>query len=92
MPLVPRLADPSGQIAAIRPESKGNRTRKRIDGLGCGHFRQPHSGNKNGDAGGLARVCESSNVVEPGSSGSEADLLASLTELIGECEKRVAVT
>ncbi|MFQ5765821.1 MAG: ribonuclease J, partial [Rhodospirillales bacterium] len=45
-----------------------------------------------GDAGVLAMVCDSTNVFEPGSSGSEADLLASLTELIGGCEKRVAVT
>ncbi len=45
-----------------------------------------------GEEGVLAAVCDSTNVFNPGTSGSEADLLASLTEVIGECENRVAVT
>ena len=45
-----------------------------------------------GEAGVLAMVCDSTNVFNPGSSGSEADLLASLTELIGASENRVVVT
>ena len=44
-----------------------------------------------GDEGVLALVGDSTNVFTPGESGSEADLLASLTRLIGECENRVAV-
>ena len=44
-----------------------------------------------GDDGMLAVVCDSTNVFVPGTSGSEADLLASLTALIGKCERRVAV-
>ncbi len=45
-----------------------------------------------GDDGVLAMVCDSTNVFVEGESGSEADLEATLTKLIGECEKRVAVT
>ena len=44
-----------------------------------------------GDEGVMALVCDSTNVFDPGQSGSEADLLASLTELISQCKKRVAV-
>ncbi|MDA0304741.1 MAG: ribonuclease J [Proteobacteria bacterium] len=44
-----------------------------------------------GDEGVLALVCDSTNVFNPGSTGSEADLLDSLTEVIGECQGRVAV-
>ncbi len=44
-----------------------------------------------GGEGVLAIVCDSTNVFNPGTSGSEADLLESLTELIRKCENRVAV-
>ena len=44
-----------------------------------------------GEEGVLALVCDSTNVFTPGDSGSEADLLESLTDLIGKCGKRVAV-
>ncbi|NQU62479.1 MAG: ribonuclease J [Rhodospirillales bacterium] len=44
-----------------------------------------------GDEGVMALVCDSTNVFDPGQSGSEADLLESLTALIGQCKKRVAV-
>jgi len=44
-----------------------------------------------GDDGVLAMVCDSTNVFSPGESGSEADLLPNLTELIGEAKRRVAV-
>ena len=46
---------------------------------------------KLGDKGVLAMVCDSTNVFAPGESGSEGDLLESLTQVIGECETRVAV-
>jgi ribonuclease J len=46
---------------------------------------------KLGDEGVLALVCDSTNVFTPGESGSEADLLDSLSNLIGECQGRVAV-
>ena len=46
---------------------------------------------KLGDEGVLALVCDSTNVFTPGKSGSEADLLDSLSQLIGECQGRVAV-
>ncbi len=45
-----------------------------------------------GEEGVLALVGDSTNVFVPGSSGSEASLLANLTELIGTCKNRVAVT
>ncbi|MHA1599107.1 MAG: ribonuclease J [Alphaproteobacteria bacterium] len=45
-----------------------------------------------GDEGTLAIVCDSTNVFSPGSSGSEGDLLASLTDIIGKLEGRVVVT
>jgi len=44
-----------------------------------------------GDEGVMAIVCDSTNVFSPGDSGSEADLLPSLTDLIGQCDGRVAV-
>lgn len=40
----------------------------------------------------LAMVCDSTNVFTPGHSGSEADLLQSLTDLVSGCSQRVAVT
>ncbi|MDP6805927.1 MAG: ribonuclease J [Rhodospirillales bacterium] len=45
-----------------------------------------------GDEGVLAMVCDSTNVFEPGSSGSEADLLESLSAVIGESQNRVVVS
>ena len=45
-----------------------------------------------GEDGVLAMVCDSTNVFVPGTSGSESDLLASLTDIIGDCRGRVAVT
>ncbi len=45
-----------------------------------------------GDAGVLALVCDSTNVLEPGRSGSEAAVRAALIELIGRQPGRVAVT
>ncbi len=44
-----------------------------------------------GDAGVLAMVCDSTNVFEPGESGSEGDLEANLTAAIKECGGKVAV-
>jgi len=44
-----------------------------------------------GDEGVLAIVCDSTNVFNPGESGSEADLLENLTAAIGECDGKVAV-
>jgi len=44
-----------------------------------------------GDEGVDAIVCDSTNVFEPGQSGSEADLLSNLTEAIAECTGKVAV-
>jgi len=46
---------------------------------------------KLGDEGVLAIVCDSTNVFDPGQSGSEGDLLENLTEAIGECRGKVAV-
>jgi ribonuclease J len=46
---------------------------------------------KLGDEGVLAIVCDSTNVFNPGQSGSEADLLPNLTEAIAECTGKVAV-
>jgi ribonuclease J len=47
---------------------------------------------KLGDEGVLALVCDSTNALVPGSSGSEAKVRESLTELIGTLKGRVAVT
>jgi ribonuclease J len=44
-----------------------------------------------GDEGVLAMICDSTNALRPGSSGSEADLRQSLTELVGRYDGRVAV-
>lgn len=44
-----------------------------------------------GEDGVLAMICDSTNIFTPGTSGSEDSLSESLTELIGECEGRVAV-
>jgi ribonuclease J len=44
-----------------------------------------------GDEGVLAIVCDSTNALRPGASGSEAELRHSLTELIGRYNARVAV-
>ena len=45
-----------------------------------------------GDQGILAVICDSTNVFEPGTSGSEASVRESLMELVGELEGRVALT
>lgn len=45
-----------------------------------------------GDEGVLALICDSTNVFEPGRSGSEGELLEGLTRLIGGCRQRVALT
>ncbi len=45
-----------------------------------------------GDEGTLAIVCDSTNVFTQGTSGSEGDLLESLTQLIGTLSGRVVVT
>jgi len=47
---------------------------------------------KLGDEGVLALVCDSTNALVPGSSGSEAKVRTSLTQLIGGLKARVAVT
>jgi len=44
------------------------------------------------DEGVLAMVCDSTNVFVEGHAGSEADVRVRLTELIGRCKRRVAVT
>ena len=45
-----------------------------------------------GQDGVLAFVCDSTNVLEPGSSGSEADVLTGLETVIAAARQRVAVT
>jgi ribonuclease J len=47
---------------------------------------------KIGDEGALALVCDSTNALVPGHSGSEADVRKALTDLIGTLKGRVAVT
>ena len=47
---------------------------------------------KLGDEGVLALVCDSTNALVPGSSGSEAKVRESLTQLIGTLKGRIAVT
>ncbi|TCS64140.1 ribonuclease J [Varunaivibrio sulfuroxidans] len=47
---------------------------------------------KLGDEGVLAMVCDSTNVFTPGTSGSEGDLLESLTKIIAAADQRVVVT
>ncbi len=44
-----------------------------------------------GDEGVLAMVCDSTNALRPGTSGSEGELRISLTELVGRYDARVAV-
>jgi ribonuclease J len=44
-----------------------------------------------GEAGVLAMVCDSTNVLRDGESGSEAAVRDSLMELVGEAENRVAI-
>ena len=44
-----------------------------------------------GDEGVLAMVCDSTNVFQEGSAGSEADVRVALTELIGSLKGKVAV-
>lgn len=51
-----------------------------------------HTIKKLGDDGLLAMVCDSTNVLSPGTSGSESAVRASLTKLIAEQKGRVAVT
>lgn len=46
---------------------------------------------KLGDEGVHAIVCDSTNIFEASTSGSESDLLASLTDVITGCKNRVAV-
>ncbi len=45
-----------------------------------------------GDEGVLAIVCDSTNVLNPGTSGSEGDLFENLSSVISKCKNRVAVT
>jgi ribonuclease J len=45
-----------------------------------------------GDAGLIALICDSTNVFESGTSGSEGTILARLTELVAGCPYRVLVT
>jgi ribonuclease J len=47
---------------------------------------------KLGDAGLTALICDSTNVFESGTSGSEGAILATLAELVAGCPYRVAVT
>ncbi|HUC61346.1 MAG TPA: ribonuclease J [Alphaproteobacteria bacterium] len=44
-----------------------------------------------GEEGVLAMVCDSTNVLREGTSGSEADLRKSLVEIVGRCAQRVAI-
>jgi len=44
-----------------------------------------------GDAGVLAMVCDSTNALRPGESGSEASVRRALIDLVGRCENRVVV-
>jgi ribonuclease J len=46
---------------------------------------------KLGDEGVLAMVCDSTNALRPGHSGSEAAVRASLVDLVGRYDRRVAV-
>ncbi|NYZ12224.1 ribonuclease J [Azospirillum sp. RWY-5-1] len=45
-----------------------------------------------GDAGVAAMVCDSTNAMVPGTSGSEAEVLAGLTDLFGRYRNRIAVS
>ncbi len=44
-----------------------------------------------GEAGVLAMICDSTNALRPGESGSEAEVRRALIELVGRCEKRAVV-
>jgi ribonuclease J len=44
-----------------------------------------------GDAGVLAMICDSTNAMRPGNSGSEATVRDALVDLVGRCEHRVAI-
>ena len=44
-----------------------------------------------GEEGALAVVCDSTNVFTPGTTGSEADILDNLTDIIANCTGQVAV-
>jgi len=46
---------------------------------------------RTGEAGVLAMVCDSTNVLVPGASGSEADVRATLLDIVGRYEQRVAI-
>ena len=47
---------------------------------------------KLGQAGVLAMICDSTNVFQPGASGSESSLREHLTEIVGRFDTRVAIT
>jgi ribonuclease J len=57
-----------------------------------GHTTDANAFRKIGDEGALALVCDSTNALVPGHSGSEADVRKALTDLIGTLKGRVAVT
>jgi ribonuclease J len=44
-----------------------------------------------GDDGVLAMVCDSTNALRPGESGSEADVRRTLINLVGRCEQRAVI-
>jgi ribonuclease J len=44
-----------------------------------------------GEAGVLAMVCDSTNALRPGESGSEADVRTTLIDLVGRCEQRAVI-
>ena len=46
---------------------------------------------KLGDDGVLAMVCDSTNALRPGESGSEADVRDALIDIVGECEQRAVI-
>ena len=44
-----------------------------------------------GEGGVLAMVCDSTNALRPGESGSEADVRKTLIDLVGRCEQRAVI-
>jgi ribonuclease J len=44
-----------------------------------------------GDTGVLAMICDSTNALRPGESGSEAEVRKSLVDLVGKCPNRVVI-
>jgi len=44
-----------------------------------------------GDEGVLAMICDSTNALRPGESGSEADVRCSLIDIVGRCKRRVVI-